>query len=163
MKAIFENKGFAMVEAMISLVVVALIIVTFQSLITQSIKINKVNELELKANLYLREAIEITKDLEVSDWNQLIQPACDSACHPEIISNDWVLSAGEENNIDGTYTRNIRVRPVNRDQLAFPNQIVESGGVNDPNTKKVIVSIAWDNTLGPRNLTLETYVYNNAQ
>jgi type II secretory pathway pseudopilin PulG len=159
----FKNgEGFAMVEALVSIALIAILLITFEVLIAHAIKINRINRYELKASLYLREVIEIAKDLEQSDWDTLISSTClvPNACHPLAIGGAWALVGGQEVLDSNTYTRTISIEPVCRDDSGFPNNIVPCPGLfDDPDTKKVIATIEWDDGFTNRDLTLETYVY----
>jgi len=45
--------------------------------------------------------------------------------------------------------------------LDFPNEIVLTGGVSDPNTKKVIAMVVWSDASSlPHNMDIEEYAYN---
>lgn len=145
-----------MIEVIISLLVGSILVMTFITLVIQSKKIESTNKDAFRAELYLRETIEAAKDLEQSDWDEIT--GCASICHPEISTDAWTVVDGEET-IDSTFTRSFSVYPVQRNQLSFPNEIVESGGIEDPNTKKVVASIEWDANGAIRTLTLETYIY----
>ena len=161
------NKGFGIVEALVGITIAALLLVTFTTLIWQTIKINNANAKDLKATMYLQELIEVAKDLEQSDWDELTKDACNISidsnykCHPyiDIVLQKWFLStSGKEYLENNTYTRWLTIENVSRDPAT--NEIVTSGGVDDPNTKKVKAEIKWNNGFQDRNLTLETYVYN---
>ena len=68
------------------------------------------------------------------------------------------MKSGDEEPDGDTFTRWITVEDVGRNQKAFPN-VIDPGGLYDPNTKKIIACIMWnDGTL--HEMKLETYVYN---
>lgn len=156
------ERGFALIEAIVGIGIALTLLVTMTMLIVQATHISRAGKDRFIALLYLREAIEISKDLEQSNWDLIANAAsvCATICHPEASSSAWTLVAGNETLDGGTYTRFIRAFPVFRNQLTFPNIIVESGGVFDPNTKKVSATIAWQNAAGPHTMSLETYIYN---
>ena len=153
-------KAFGMIEVLISLAIASIILLTFTSLNIYNIKVSRANITRLKAGMYLQELIEVAKDLEQSDWDAIVNSPCPTACHPEIQGNAWVLVSGAETLDNNIYTRSVKFEEVRRDQLAFPNIIVASGGVIDLNTKKSIAEISWNDGFQDRTLTLETYVYN---
>ena len=157
-------KGFGIIEAVVGIALASMLLTAFMTLTVQTIKINRANINELKADMYLKELIEVAKDLEQSeDWSVITgYPCSDSlnqACHPEISGGKWTLVPGTESLDNNMYSRSLTIADVNRNQIAFPNEIVASGGIFDPNTKKIIGEIRWnDGTHSP--MTLETYVYN---
>jgi prepilin-type N-terminal cleavage/methylation domain-containing protein len=155
-----KDKGFGLIEIIISIALVTIFLLTFTTLTLEAIKISQTNTKELKATMCLQELIEIAKDLEQSNWEEITNSNCydPNVCHPEIQDNKWILVPGEEN-LDG-YQRSLSIEPVYRDQLSFPNIIVSNNGVLDPDTKKIVTKISWDDGFNPRSLILETYVYN---
>lgn len=161
MKAPSVHKGFALVEAMVGMAISAVLLVSFTALAIESRKAGWTYTHELRARMYLAEAIESAKDLEVSNWGQIISPDCayPEKCHPEILSDAWILEAGEEMLDNEIFTRSLSVHEVRRNMLTFPNEIVATGGVLDPDTKKVKGIISWSDAYGNRILELETYVY----
>lgn len=136
-----NGAGFAMIEVMVSLTIVAIMIITFQTLMAQAIKINRANQTEFQANLYLREEVEIAKVLEQSGGWDKLDTACTSVskCHFVEVGNSWDKSLNEETT--DIYTRGFYVESINAD------------------TKKITALISWNNTMNDRTLTLETYVY----
>ncbi len=157
-----KNNGFAMVEAIISVAVIILFVFAFENLIVKASAMNHINQYKFQASLYLKELIEIAVDLEQSDWDALIKSDCASPniCHPIIISNKWDLIAGEEFLENNVYRRDISVFSVCRDQLVSPSNIINCpSGVPDPDTKKVVATIFWNDGYDDNTLTLESYVY----
>lgn len=155
-----KNRGFGLVEIIISVGLVATFILTFSTLIMQAMKTSRANNSELKAMIYLQELIEIGEDLEQSNWQALNDSNCQSPnlCHAGIQENKWILLP-ENEIIENNYSRSLSVENVYRNRLSFPNEITETGGILDPNTKKVIAKISWNNGFEPRELILETYLY----
>lgn len=166
-----REKGFAMIEVLVSMVIASALIITFQSLILQIIRVNHANQNDIKANLYLREVAEIVKDLEQSEngWNNyLASSLCADeiiGCHPVAAGNSWTLEQGSEPLENNKYTRSLFIEPVFRNQDGFPNEIVPEGfpdAVLDDNTKKITITINWNDGFKPRAINLETFAYNYA-
>ena len=139
-----ESRGFAIVEVLVSLAIVAVIIITFESLIIRSAKISRANQSEFQANLYLREAIEIAKALEQSGNFDKLDITCTSSaqCHFTDDGNSWLSVPGTES-LDGIYTRSF---------------YIETSAM-DTAVKKITATISWNNGMHDRTLTLESYVY----
>ncbi|OHA52882.1 MAG: hypothetical protein A3A97_04255 [Candidatus Terrybacteria bacterium RIFCSPLOWO2_01_FULL_40_23] len=169
-----NNEGFALIEVILSAALLATFGVAFQTLSIQSAKLSRLNQDKLKATMYLRELIEITKDLEQTNWTSTglgnLNCVSPKSCHPVInlTTNPYTWELVEDDpgnpvfpNGDAAYTQSITIEPVNRDNPAvFPNEIVEApSGSVDPNTKKITATIIRKNIPSPNTLTLETYVY----
>ncbi len=162
LQSIKKQEGFAIVETLISIAIIGILLIGFEILISQAIKVNRVNRTELKASLYLQETIEIAKDLELSDWDLLVGSSCTSSnvCHPIDGGGAWSLANGLEYLDSGDYVRDIYIEDVCRDGSDFPNNIIDCPGLfNDPNTKKVVATVQWNDSYRPRSLSLETYIY----
>ena len=162
MKISYLKSGFSIIEAVVGVAISAVILVTFLTLVVASRQISRSNAEELKAALYLREAVEVARDLEVSDWAELENIVCVSPlpCHPESSGGVWTFTSGAET-LEGIYARTISVSPVYRDKPAddYPNEIVETPGILDPDTKKITAAISWTGQWGGKQRQLETYVY----
>lgn len=163
-QSIIFYKGFGIIEAVVGITLASIFLTAFATLTLQTIKLDRANISELKADMYLKELIEVAKDLEQSeDWSVITGYPCsyslNQPCHPEISGGKWILVTGTESLDNNMYSRSLTIADVNRNQIAFPNEIVTSGGVSDPNTKKIIGEIRWnDGSHSP--MTLETYIYN---
>lgn len=132
-----------MLEAIISIAIAGVVLLAFAELNIQSARISRVNMSEIRATLYLRELIEVTKDLEQSDWNGLnMSCTAIAVCHPEISSNKWTLMSNVQPLESGVYTRWIYLESV------------------DSITKKATAVITWHNGLTQRKMELQTYLYN---
>ena len=122
---------------MISLAIIAVMIVSFQTLMNQAIKVSRANQIKFQGDLYLRETIEIAKVFEQSGkWDIL---SCTSKCYFDTNGSSWDIKDGEQP-LDGIYTRSFSIESVNT------------------YTKKFTAVISWNDK--PEPLTLETYVYN---
>lgn len=163
------NNGFSIIEAIVGVAIAAVLLVTFLTLIIASRRIMRSNSEELKAALYLREAVEVARDLETSDWDPIAGTWTEFAscmtpaiCHPQVSGSIWTLASDSEA-LDEKYTRLMIIYPVYRNDIVnFPNEIVASttvGAVLDPNTLKVSASISWNGEWGDKERILETYVY----
>jgi hypothetical protein len=135
-----------MVEALVGITIAVLLIATFMSLITHTIKINRVNMMGVKATMYLQELIEIAKDLEQSATTTMFAPGytCDT-CHPIVIAPGvWDLTniPGGPEILEDTFYRSIDI-----------------GTTTDDNIKIATTTISWYDGFQNQTSTLETYLY----
>jgi prepilin-type N-terminal cleavage/methylation domain-containing protein len=132
------NKGFSLIEVMVSVAIVAILCVSFTTLTLQALKVARINASELKARMYLQEEMEAVIDLEQSDWSKLSD--CSTTCHAEISGNKWVLSGGPDSSIEG-YTRYLTI-----------------GDIGDGTDKKEVTAVInWSDN---KELQIKSYVYN---
>ena len=145
----YDARGFGLIEATISIGITTVFLVAFVSLILQAEKTSQINNKELRAEMYLQELIEISKDLEQSDWDAL---TCTSAtCYPGIqhTPDRWVLSSGSESLESGFYTRSISIADVT------------DSGIPDVTAKKVTANIEWHDGSQLRTMKMESYLYHH--
>ncbi len=105
----------------------------------------------LQAAALLQETIEAVRIVRERSW---VDFAVDGVFHPVIddANGTWILAAGSEN--VGSFTRQLTIEPVQRNQLG---EIVDSGGTEDPSSKKITIEVSWSQPLISR-LTSTTYV-----
>jgi len=82
-----------------------------------------------------REAIEAVRTIREAGWEAF---AVNGTYHPATASGTWVLVAGGEN-ING-FTRSVVISDVMRDTSG---NIVTTGGIIDPSSKRVDVNVGW--------------------
>jgi len=168
MKPPSESKGFAIIEVIISMLIASALITTFQALILGITKNNIANKNQLQATMYLKEAIEATKDISQSDipqsnWATL--DTCGANCHP-VIKDDvpgtyyWSLDVGSGPLLDNKFARYLTISKVKRNASGA----IDGNGTDDPNTRKVTATLTWrdggnPNTI-PHTISTEALLYN---
>ena len=139
-----NNAGFAIIEVLISMGIIAVLVIGFQSLIVRTVKTSRANQAEFQANLYLRAAIETAKALEQSPdgWDKFSAATCttDNKCGFTENGTGWDINSGTEL-LDNLYTRSFIIETIESD------------------IKKFTATIEWFNGISNRSLNLETYVY----
>ena len=155
-----ELRGRVAIEVVASLAITAVLAVSFITLLVHSQGLSRHNLDVLKAELFVTEAVEQVRELERSSFTELDTSLCEypAGCHIEEISGGWSVVAGEET-LDTGLERVLHIEDVYRNQLTFPNEIVSSGGVLDPDTKLVYVSVEGQNAKGIHQEDIEIYVH----
>ncbi len=138
MKIFFDNKtsGQSMIELLITIGISAIII--------PAVVFGFISARQGKAQLKQRsEAIELLKEAQESvrvvrekGWTSIAQ---NGIYHPVVSSNSWSLSSGAE--IINGFTRSIVISNTFRNASG---QIVSSGGIQDPSTKKLDITVSWN-------------------
>jgi len=167
MKTALLNKektagGFMILEVIMGVALAAIILLAFTTLIYKSLSMGIYTLGSLKAQLYASEMVEVARELERSNWAEISSTPCTPAspCHPEENSGLWTIISGTEALDSSTYTRSFYVEDVYRNQAFFPNEIVTTGGVDDPNTKKIVATVLWNNSGAIETFNTESYIYN---
>lgn len=138
------TKGISIVEILIAIAVIVIGLAGLLGVATFSLKISTLIKETTRANNLAQEAMEAVRNFrEGTDWNTngLGTLTAGLAYYPQKstdIPAKWQMISGEET-IDG-FTRKVIFNNVQRDGN---DNIVESGGTNDPDTKKLTVTVSW--------------------
>lgn len=139
-----NKKGVTVVEL---LVVVSILLVAFVGilgLLTFSLQTSNLIKETTYANFLAQEIIEAVRNFrDGTDWNinGLGTLTTGVSYYPEKTSDTppkWTLVAGEET--INNFTRKIVFKNVQRDGA---DNIVEAGGIDDPKTRKITVTVSW--------------------
>ena len=156
-----KNKsGFTIIEALVS---IAVIVAVFTAVLGFSVLKNRVdyrNQTKIKAIFLAEEALEAVHNFRGNtEWLtsgiSIFIP--DIVYHPVKNSSGWDIVAGAEN-ING-FTRTIIFSRVSRDT----NKNIESNynpANDDPDTKKLLVTVNWNDRYGLASESLTTYITN---
>ncbi len=102
----------------------------------------------VQATALLREAEEATRSIREKGWPNLTN----GTFYPIVAGSSWGLATGSEN-ING-FTRQIEISNVFRD---ISGNIVQSGGILDPSTQKLLFQVSWASPL-PSSVESTTYL-----
>lgn len=102
-----------------------------------------------KVQTIVSQSFEAVQGISYNSWSNLT----DGTHGLSSSSGNWQFQASPDL-IDNKYTRTITVSVVNRDDNC---DITTSGGTDDPDTKLVTVSVAWQDVGGPRSSSLNQY------
>ena len=152
-----NNKGVSIIEILVVVVIINIVLVVFLGLANFSLKISTSIKETDQANFLAQGAIEAVRNFRdgtIWDTDGLGNLTTEIAYYPEKSGDTppkWQLIQGEET-VDG-FTRKVNFENVQRDGK---DNIVDSGGITDPNTKKVTVTVSWKNKI----VELTTYFTN---
>lgn len=141
-----KEKGIAVVEIIIVIGIIAITISSLLGVAVFSLKLSTSVKETAAADALAKEMVEAVRNFrDGTDWDSdglgLLNTGI--AYYPEKsgdIPPAWMFTLGEEP-ING-FTRKVIFADVMRDAN---DNIVESGGINDPDTKKVIATVSWEN------------------
>jgi len=158
------KKGASIIEILIVIAIIVIALVTLLGVATFSLSISISIKETARANNLAQETIEAVRNFRDGiAWNNddpqnkydgLGVVNTGVAYHPEKSSDTpskWQLIQGEET-ING-FTRKVVFYNVQRD---INDNIVELGGTNDLNTKKVTVTVSWEG----KKVEISTYLTN---
>jgi len=138
------NRGQSLVEVLVAVAIGAILVIAAVTIITPALRVNtQATRVQVASSL----AKGLSGNIRVwaeSDWHNISNLATTSANTYYLIasSSPFTATSGIESVTVSTttYARYFYVDDVQRDASGY---IVESGGSNDPSTKKVTVSYNW--------------------
>ena len=156
----FGNKGISLIEILVAIAIISSSIVSLLGLTSFCLRITSIINQTSKANNMAQEMIEQVRNFrDVSSWNidglGTITSNIDYYVQKSGTPAIWQLIQGTET-VDG-FSRKVVFEDVMRD---FNDDIVESGGANDPDTKKVTVTVSWQERGNSRRIELVSYFTN---
>lgn len=152
-----RKSGFTIVEI---IVIVAVIITAFTAVLgffTFEAKVAGRSRMRLQAISLMEEAMEAIRnfrDNTIWDSDGISTLTTGSNYHPASSSTGWDIISGNE--IINECTRAIVFNEVSRDA----NDDISDSGTNDPNTRKVTITITWADRQGSATESLITYITN---
>lgn len=176
-------KGFSIVEAIVAISLAGIIAVSVNGLLASTHNLNLAGAMKAKATGYAEQSLEIMGMIQneafacrcdVYSCDQIAQTCTKNGqtCHflegyqscwtnypdgnPFYLEEGggWQLQSGTEIIVtDPAFTREISIENLRRDA---DNEIVDTGGTLDTNTKKVMVKISWQERDKPREINLST-------
>lgn len=153
-----RERGFGIIEIIIAITIMSLALFSISQISVLTIKKNTENKESLKALYLAEEGLEAARSARDQSWSlNIAAKTMGSPYYPVISGDKWTLSASNPGAIEGIYSRQTVISNTSRD---VNDNIVSSGGTDDPNTKKITATISW----GSKDITLETYItniYNN--
>jgi Tfp pilus assembly protein PilV len=156
MKKVFYKKGIGLVEVLVA-VFIFTIILSSLILISNMYLSGATDSLRNTQAAYLaEEGIEGIKVIRDNSWDSILSIPLNTKSYLSFstASSTWQISNTEEN--IGVFSRSFIVNSVNRDS----NGDISGSGTNDPNTKKVMVTISWNGKNGAVTKDLITYITN---
>jgi len=156
-KILKNKKGISLIEILIVVAIINIALIGFLGVLCSSLKVLVLVEQKNRADFLAQEALEIVRNFrDTTDWdvNGLGTLNVETAYHTQKSESPagWLLILGNET-ING-FTRSIVFKNVFRDTN---DNIVESGGVLDTDTKKIVVTVLWGSS---KSWELVTYLTN---
>ncbi len=142
---IHNKKGIAVVEILIAIGIIAIIISSLLGVVVFSLKLSASIKETTTADALAQEIVEAVRNFrDGTDWDSdgLGILNTGSAYYPEKSGDTppaWMLVEGEE--VINGFVRKVVFVDVMRDAN---DNIVESGGTNDPDTRKIIATVSWE-------------------
>lgn len=135
----------------------ALFIVSIALYYRKALEVSQETTHHIQAGFLLEEGIEAVKSLRDDGWTSNITPLnAGTAYYLTWNGSKWAATTTAAQ-IENTFWRTATFSTVSRDGN---DDIVTSGGVNDPGTRKVRIDVTWDKKTASTTESIETYITN---
>lgn len=153
-----QNTGFGLLEIVISVAIIGSTVfaLSFVFLIANKLELKASNQ--IRANFLAEEGLEALRFLRDNSWSGHLANLNTATTYYfsfNAAGSSWSITASSLGLIDGVFIRSFTVAAVNRDGA---DDIVDSGGSPDANTKKFNVSVAWSERGTYSTTTVSTYL-----
>lgn len=152
-----NSSGFGLIEILVAVAIIGLSLAALTGLGNLALKISLQTKKNVVATNLASEALEAAKAAKQESWDNLNGLTIGSPYHPIKTGSPlkWAFASGEEN-ING-FSRQITLADVYRDGN---DDIIDSGGTLDSNTKKITAVVAWSDNGQNHQTTLISYLTN---
>jgi type II secretory pathway pseudopilin PulG len=152
-----KKQGQSFLEIIIAIPLLVIIVSTTVVAVLNAFSTTRMAQEETKAAFYAAEGIAAVQSIRNQDWENLANASCSPTCGLDKSGGAWVFS-GTADDPDGTakFSRTAILEDVQRND---DWEMVESGGVNDEETKKITLAVSWYRTpTQEKSVTMATYL-----
>lgn len=152
------KRGFSIVEILVAVFIIAIALTGLSGLSSFSLRASLLSKQTAQANSVAQETLESLRNFRDGTYwsaNGLGALAVGVDYYPQKTGSPakWQLVQGTETT--GIFTRKIILSNVQRDAN---DNIVGSGGISDPQTKKVVAAVSWQERGKSHEVELTTYL-----
>ena len=152
-----RKRGFVLVEALVASAILCLVLAAGIGAFLLSIRTSLGNAQEVQSAFLAEEGLEALRILRDNGWSANIASQTASTTFYIAFNGSTWLATTSNRYIDNTFERSVVLYNVNRDSS---QDIVTSGGTQDSNSRKVVVSVSWKTPSGTSTRTLSAYMSN---
>ena len=153
------KKGFGLLEIVLAVAIVAGTLYALASVFILGGRTAELSREKLQAGFLAEEGLEVLRFLRDGGWTSNIATlsiSTDYYLSFNPATSKWSVVLAPPAKIEGVFERNFRIESVLRDS----GDNIASSGTNDPDTKKIIMKIAWTSQNTGQTFTLEAYLTN---
>lgn len=155
-KKLQQQKGFGLIEIIVSLTIIIIVFVSFLELAKYTLKIQKYNQTRIEAINLAAETIEAVRSNRNENWDNFAALVTGIEYYPVILENKWTLTTIDPGLINQTYSRWVILETVYRDA----NDDISASGLEDNQTRKITAVVEWIDRGETKQTILTTYLTN---
>ena len=131
--------GFLIVEMLVAISIITVSILAAMAVSQKSIHVSRQAFHAAQAAFLLEEGAEAVRILRDNAWSNISDLSIATNYYPVFSGGTWTLSSTP--NTVGIFTRIVTKANVNRDNTT--KDIIGTGGLDDPGTKLITVTVSW--------------------
>lgn len=148
-----SSGGQSLIEFIVAVAIFLVIATSTTVAVLGSFSSTRLSEEGSRAVFLAEEGEEAVKSMKNRDWALLTNAAHMDPHGLSSTAGTWSFSGASD--VSGKYTRSVTITSVNRNNGA----IVTSGGVTDPDTKRIDISVSWNfSPTRTNSITFTSYV-----
>lgn len=150
------SKGFGLIEIIIGSAILTVSLVATSTYFQKTLQLNQDSGKTVQSSFLLEEGIEAVKFFRDTNWTNISGLAAGTSYFLQFDGTKWATTSSNIF-VDSVFERKFILNNVSRNAN---DDIVSSGGTNDPDTKKVTVLVSWLGRNGTTTKTISTYITN---
>ncbi|MEK9182160.1 MAG: hypothetical protein AAB781_01055 [Patescibacteria group bacterium] len=150
------SKGFGLVEIIIGSTILTVSLIAISTYFQKSLQLSQDSGKTVQASFLLEEGIEAVKFFRDTSWVNISGLTAGTSYFFQFDGTKWATTSANVF-VDGVFERKLTIDNVPRD---VNDDIVSSGGTDDPDTKKATVSVSWLGRNGTTTKSISTYITN---
>lgn len=152
------KRGISVIEILIASAIISLTIISISVAYGNFVHLSIQNTAKVQAALLLDEGTEAIKTMRGERWSNIASTTA-STTYYFIWSTDRWRATTTPVVIDSKFYRTFVVSPVYRDSSTF-NILSNTSGVLDPGTKKIDITVAWNDKGSTTTRSTTMYIFN---
>lgn len=150
-------KGTSLIEIIVGLAVISAALLLLGNIAQYSLRAVETSTMRIQATFLLSEGAEAVKTMRDRGWASNINPLpLDTDRYLEFSENQWKSTTTPET-IGTAFNRKFALSSVQRNSS---DDIVASGGTADQDTKKITVTVSWNQGSRQFSESMATYITN---
>lgn len=154
------QRGLGVVEIVMVIAIIGIAVFSIFELLVLTNATRENQARRVQATALAQSAVEVVKTLRAAGWDANISSlTSESTYYPVQNSGAWTLTTANPGPIDNLFSQTVTLHAVTRDS----SDNISATGANDDNTRRISVSVAWEERGQSREVALETYITNYLQ
>lgn len=155
--AFHERRGISVIEVIIGTAILVGVFIVVGSIAQYALNLTNASNGRIRSSFLATEGVEAVKTMRDRGYSAAIAALTPDTTYYLVFSSGQWDATTTATVIDGKFTRTFVMQDVSRNAL---DRIVSSGGTNDPDTKKITITVAWAERGVSRQDSISTYLTN---